>query len=94
MTILRHRDELFAPISSTSDYWEAMYLRAKEDNRALHKGIKRLKNKEKELLERIEYLEAYNKSLVLTAIQNAYPNRKVGGSIECKMNLHRVGGTD
>lgn len=128
----------------------AEYYKAKEDNRALHKGIKRLKNKEKELLDTISSQALYIKCLESTPISNCYTlghfvNREdsvaagflvwngksvydkqgitltfseapvhcdptpdhvqkanragmshlpVRDSIECKMNLHRVGGTD
>ena len=34
---------------TTTDYWEKEYLKAKADNVALHKGIRRLKRKQAEL---------------------------------------------
>lgn len=50
-----------APPDNAADYWKVRYLKAKDDNVALHKGIRRLKKKQAEL----EYdLDAVAKLLV------------------------------
>lgn len=41
----------------TTDYWEKEYLKAKADNVALHKGIRRLKKKQDALEDEVAMLQ-------------------------------------